>query len=89
MKAQASHQNSSIPKRTLLDLQAYQEQGLRPSQFLITLLSGNLTQAFDAADYHNKYNLFNIIKYLNKNYPDNIWGTTTKVNRWIKNNNKS
>jgi len=73
-----------IKPETIESIEAYAKTGRPTGGFLYAVLSNNLCESFDRADTENRAALHEIIRYIYHNIPADSWGSTEKVEAWLK-----
>jgi len=58
--------------------------GIRPGGFLCALLENDLVSAVQCADAHNRTCISAWVTYMVQALPSECYGSSRKVNRWIK-----
>jgi hypothetical protein len=61
----------------------YVEKGIRPGDFMMTVLSNDLVGACERADVANRQYLREWATWLKWNCPGGAWGSREKVDAWI------
>jgi len=73
-----------IKQETIDGIRRYADKGIPTGGFLHAVLSNNLCESFDRADTENRAALHEIIHYIYHNIPADSWGSTAKVEAWLK-----
>jgi len=73
-----------IKPETIESIKAYAETGRPTGGFLYAVLSNNLSESFGRADLENRLALYEIVQYIYHNIPADSWGSTAKVEAWLK-----
>ena len=77
-------QYPTIPKHTQIALEDYLVYGMRPGRFLYSVLSDNLGDAVSSADSQNLDALTEIVRFIMNEFPTEAWGSSNKVNAYVK-----
>lgn len=72
------------PEHSRNSLQRYIENGKDPGSFLLAVLSNDLFAAMGFADDINRYQIFDICKFLYNEAPGQSWGNGGLVTKWIE-----
>jgi len=75
---------NGLPEGLKGGLQRYIEHGIEPGSFLQAVLRNDLMGSFAQADIHNRYLLFDIVRWLYNEAPSQCWGSSEKVKAWIE-----
>ena len=73
---------ANIPARMQGGLARFIIDGVMPGNFLVAVLSNNLTRAVSRADDENLTLLRNYVQFLYGHAPDSCWGSDAKVDAW-------
>jgi len=73
-----------IPADTKYQLDNYVKCGVPVGDFLYAVLTNDLFGAFNRADEHNRYSLFDICSYIYCYVPLSCYGTSEKVKAWLE-----
>lgn len=65
-------------------LQRYLENHIPAGSFMNAVLSNDLRESFATADDFNRYELFDIVKWLYNEAPGSCWGSPEKVKMWLE-----
>jgi len=63
--------------------QKYLRHGKLPSGFAEAVLRNDLSSSVMYADSENIFKLKHIVSYLNRELPDDSWGSNQAVNKWV------
>ena len=63
----------------------YVEHRIPTGDFLQAVLENNLEQSFARADEVNRYDMFEIVRYIYNHTPSCCWGSKKMVKAWIEN----
>lgn len=73
-----------IPDRMMGGLKRYVEDHIAPGDFLMAVLTNNLSEAVGRADEENMANLPAYVAFLHNQVPANCWGNPLTVHDWLK-----
>ena len=73
-----------IKQETIDSIRRYADKGIPTGGFLYAVLSNNLAESFGRADLENRLALYEIVQYIYNNIPADSWGSTEKVEAWLK-----
>jgi len=68
-------------------LRRYIDEGIMPGGFLQAMLENDLMGVFGRADNDNLNRIREYLFYLNNEVPYGCWGSSERVNEWIKDKN--
>ena len=84
MKRKYDIDYSLIPEHMRRGVEDYVENGLKPGDFLVSVLENNFVDSIARADSINKYRLYDWAKFLYEEMPIGSWGSKEKVEAWMK-----
>lgn len=73
-----------IPDRMMPGIKRYVDQGIKPGDFLTSVIQNNLSQAVVYADDENLRNLPAYVAFFYNETPAVCWGSREKMNEWMK-----
>lgn len=73
-----------IPEQTILTIKNYVEKRYPPGSFVKCVLANDLKGAFGSADIYNRAAMFEIVKFLYNEIPQNAWGSYEAIDEWLK-----
>jgi hypothetical protein len=73
-----------IPERMMSGIKMYVEQGIRPGDFLVSIIQNNLKLAVMLADPENLRNIPAYVAYFHEKCPAACWGSEEKMVEWRK-----
>ena len=73
-----------IKENVLISINSYAKEGKPVGDFLYAVLSNDLTSAIFRADLDNRAALYEIVQYIYNEIPADSWGSTEKVEAWLK-----
>lgn len=73
----------TLSAEKIAPLKAYVDHGRQPGDFLLAVLSNDLTAACGRADVSNRRLLPEYIEFLYNYAPSNSWGSPAKVIAWL------
>lgn len=75
---------SILPEHMQEGMRLYIEKGIPPGSFLTAVLENDLVASFGQADYINQSRLLDFAVFLMQQAPQECWGDTDTVNRWLE-----
>ena len=72
-----------IPERTRKSIERYVLGGVPTGGFLQAVLENKLSEATSRADGENLAALYEIVKLIWNDIPEDCWGSPRKVKKWI------
>ena len=74
---------ASAPNDLGPSLQRYIEHRIPFGSFMMAVVCNDLQEACACADDRNRHLLWEIVRWLYKEAPDNCWGSKEKVREWL------
>lgn len=71
---------------TLDNLVSYKEAGELNCDFLYAVLTNDLVNSFGKADFQNRLDMHDIVRWVYNELPGRAWGTPEKVMKWRSHN---
>lgn len=75
---------STFPPNLQDGIRRYIEDGTTPGSFLRAVIQNKLKESFEQADDENRFNMFNIVKWMYNEAPRACWGSPETVKLWIE-----
>ena len=72
-----------IPDRMMGGIKRYIENGIKPGDFLVSVICNDLREACGQADDENLANLPAFVGYFYNEAPHTCWGSREKMDKWI------
>lgn len=73
-----------IPRDIKQQIDNYIDEGVPPCEFLQAVLVNDLRGSIIAADETNRYDLYDIVVYLENYVPNMSWGNLERIERWLE-----
>lgn len=73
----------NCPQDVQESLRLYVDHHIPPGDFLLAVLSNDLTESFARADLGNRMAMFWIVGYCYNHLPSGCWGSRAKVKEWL------
>ena len=73
-----------IPKRMWCGIQRYIEHGIIPGDFLVSVITNNLKEAFARADDENVHLIEDYLRLFYNHAPNTCWGSPEEMYAWNK-----
>jgi len=74
---------STLPESAQGTMQRYIEHGIPPGSFMEAVLSNDLKQTCERADFFNRYLLFEYVQWLYNYAPQNCFGSCENYRDWL------